>query len=193
MSLRSVILVALADEDRSGYEITKDFETVLGYFWSASHQQVYRELKKMDEEGLVACRVEPQGSKPDRKLYSITDRGREDLLAWLQAPPAHPPVRSPLLVKVYGGMISGPEPLEAHIDTFYRESEAALNGFKAIEEEHYPEPVEEMEDWKKLAYLTLRFGMLRRQADARWASEAREILRSIMAPDREKSPKKNKP
>lgn len=179
MSLRSVILVALAEADHSGYEITKEFETVLGFFWNASHQQVYRELKKMDTDGLVQCRLEPQEGKPDRKVYSMTEEGRQALATWLAEPASPAPVRSALLVKVYAGMMLEPQHLSTHIETFQSEANAALTRFKAIEKEHYPEDLSQMEDWKKLAYLTLRFGELRRAADAEWATEALEVLKMI--------------
>lgn len=179
MSLRSVILVVLADGEHSGYEITKEFETVLGYFWSASHQQVYRELGKMHDEGLVRCRLAPQAGKPDRKVYSITDTGRAHLLSWLEAPAAHPPVRNPLLVKVYAGMLLGPDRLAGHVDAFRKEAQDALARFGAIRDEHYKEDPGAMEDWKKLAYLTLRYGMLRREADQRWAAEALRVMQSM--------------
>lgn len=53
MSLPHVILTVLSTRDATGYDITKEFSASIGYFWKASHQQVYRELNKMADKELV--------------------------------------------------------------------------------------------------------------------------------------------
>ena len=60
MSLPHVILTVLSTRDATGYDITKEFSASIGYFWKASHQQVYRELNKMAQNNLVTCVLEPQ-------------------------------------------------------------------------------------------------------------------------------------
>ena len=55
MSLPHVILTVLSTRDATGYDITKEFSATIGYFWKASHQQVYRELNKMAQNELVTC------------------------------------------------------------------------------------------------------------------------------------------
>ena len=72
MSLPHVILTVLSNREATGYDITKEFSHSIGYFWKASHQQVYRELNKMAANDQVTCRLEPQEGKPDRKVYAIT-------------------------------------------------------------------------------------------------------------------------
>ena len=64
MSLPHVILTVLSTRDATGYDITKEFSATIGYFWKASHQQVYRELNKMAQNQLVTCVLEPQEGKP---------------------------------------------------------------------------------------------------------------------------------
>ena len=76
MALREVILTVLARHRMTGYEIARNFDQTLSWFWRASHQQIYRELARLDREGCVSFRVVPQQGKPDRKLYGITRRGR---------------------------------------------------------------------------------------------------------------------
>lgn len=55
MSLPHVILTVLSHHDATGYDITKEFSSAIGYFWKASHQQVYRELNKLADQGAVSC------------------------------------------------------------------------------------------------------------------------------------------
>ncbi len=88
MALREVILTVLARGEMTGYEITKDFEAVYVHFWRASHQQVYRELARLNKDGRVTLKVVAQGGRPDKKVYAITKRGLEELKRWIWNPPS---------------------------------------------------------------------------------------------------------
>lgn len=185
MSLKYVILSALSELSLTGYEITKEFDLVLGNFWHAKHQQVYRELAKMADEGLVSFRLEPQTGKPDRKVYSVTAMGTRALERWFSEPTPMSAIKSALLVKVYA--CGDPDTLLSQIERFRTECTDALGAFRLIADEHYPEPVADMENWKKRAYLTLRYGVVQREAQLAWAREAEEVLRQIKE-DQESGP-----
>ena len=78
MDVRTICLGLLSAEDRSGYEIKKLLEEgPLGHFVEASFGSIYPALTKMTEDGLVEFRTEAQEGRPDKKTYSITERGRE--------------------------------------------------------------------------------------------------------------------
>lgn len=81
--LRYILLGLLEKREMSGYDIKKFFEQEIGEFWSAKHSQIYPELSKLEEQGLVQYRVDIVGSKLEKKHYSITDKGREELNKWL--------------------------------------------------------------------------------------------------------------
>ena len=66
MSLPHAILTALLDEDLTGYALAKQFDVSLGFFWQASHQQIYRELKGLHLQGGVNVLEVPQHGKPDK-------------------------------------------------------------------------------------------------------------------------------
>ena len=53
MALAHAIMTALLEDDLSGYELAKDFEASLGFFWHASHQQIYLELRKLVRQALA--------------------------------------------------------------------------------------------------------------------------------------------
>ena len=74
--LREVILTVLAHRPMTGYEIARNFDQVLSHFWRASHQQIYRELARMNGDGYVVFRAVAQSGKPEKKLYSLTKAGR---------------------------------------------------------------------------------------------------------------------
>ena len=51
MALPHAILVSLADQSGSGYELTRLFDRSIGHYWAASHQQIYRTLRAMEQDG----------------------------------------------------------------------------------------------------------------------------------------------
>ena len=81
--LRYGLLGLLNYNDLTGYEMTKTFEDSISFFWNVTMSQVYRELAKMLENGWVEFSVVVQTEKPNKKVYSITESGREELLKWL--------------------------------------------------------------------------------------------------------------
>jgi len=174
MSLKYVILSALSEQSLTGYEITKEFDLVLGNFWHASHQQVYRELGKLADDGLASFEIEVQNGKPDKKLYSVTKAGKEALARWFDEPTPFGATKNALLVKLYACDDRGT--VCAHIARFKTSCLAALEDYRSIVQRYYPEPVSEMEDWKKRAYLTLRYGVMQREAQLAWTEEAERII-----------------
>ncbi len=101
MALAEAILVCLTDRPMSGYDLAKTFDASIGFFWRASHQQVYRELAKLRERGLVKSSEIEQRGKPNRIVHTITTAGKKSLLAWSQKPSRVPSVKDELLVKLY--------------------------------------------------------------------------------------------
>lgn len=102
MALAEAILVCLADEPLTGYELTKTFQTSIGFFWRAEHQQIYRVLRSLKEQGLVTDEEVLQSGRPNKKVYSITHAGLNRLLEWSRdaTPPAS--VKDDLMVRLYG-------------------------------------------------------------------------------------------
>ena len=82
-NLKYAILGLLNQKPMSGYDIMKEFETTLSEFWHATHSQIYPELKKLTEEGMVEYDVEIVGTTLERKLYTITKAGHEDFMQWM--------------------------------------------------------------------------------------------------------------
>jgi PadR family transcriptional regulator AphA len=102
MSLRYIILGFLNIEPMTGYDMKKYMDDSTQTFWHAALSQIYPTLKKLEAEGLAEVEVVPQKGKPDKKIYSITEAGRQALIAWLSEPlDAVPPVKSPMLLKLF--------------------------------------------------------------------------------------------
>ena len=86
MSLRHALLGLTANRELSGYDIKRIFDRTIHVVWNASDSQVYRELRSLEEDGLLSCRVIHQEHKPDRRVYRATVEGKEALQDWLESP-----------------------------------------------------------------------------------------------------------
>lgn len=84
-ALKYAILGLLNQEPMTGYELMKQFESTLCEFWSAKHSQIYPELKRLTDEGCVIYEIEISGTSLEKKVYRITEKGREDFLSWMSS------------------------------------------------------------------------------------------------------------
>lgn len=90
-TLKYAILGMLYQKPRSGYEMAQEFQNTLNEFWSANHSQIYPELKKLTRDGLAEYHVEIVGTVLEKKQYSITAKGREEFLQWMNSDLELPP------------------------------------------------------------------------------------------------------
>ncbi len=101
MALRHAVLAALLEGEASGYELSKRFDVSTANFWSATPQQLYRELDRVASDGLaVAHRVE-QERRPNKRVFAITPAGRAELYAFSAQPGRPTAIRDDFLVKLH--------------------------------------------------------------------------------------------
>jgi DNA-binding PadR family transcriptional regulator len=86
MSLRHGLLGLVNYEPLTGYELTKEFERSLGFFWHTNFQQIYKALDTMEKDGWLISENITQTGKPNKRVYSITPHGKSELLDWLSSP-----------------------------------------------------------------------------------------------------------
>jgi DNA-binding PadR family transcriptional regulator len=98
MSLRHALLGALADRPRTGYALLKHFEQSLAYAWPASHSQIYPELARLRESGLIEqTETGPRGSR----TYALTDTGLAEIRRWLRETDPDRRVRSDAALRTF--------------------------------------------------------------------------------------------
>jgi PadR family transcriptional regulator, regulatory protein AphA len=183
MALRHVVLTVLARGDKTGYEITKAFETVYSHFWRASHQQVYRELGRLSTEGRVNAKAVVQEGKPDKKIYSITKRGLEELRQWVVAPTQIPRSQSDMLVKLLGCNIVGREEFRPEFDRIRAISEGWLRMLREMRRECLRQREQGWSEHEQVLYLALRRGILLGEAQMHWLNEVDAYLSGGKLPD----------
>jgi DNA-binding PadR family transcriptional regulator len=101
MSLSHAILVCIADEPMTGYELAKRFDSSVGFFWRANHQQIYRELGGLSKKGFVHGEVVAQSSRPNKTIFSITEAGESELLEWSSVTSEPAAIKEEFLLKFY--------------------------------------------------------------------------------------------
>jgi DNA-binding PadR family transcriptional regulator len=103
-----VILGMVSREPRSGYEIKALVDDTTRFFWAASYGQIYPELKRLSEAGLVEGHDEPRGERR-RTVYAITADGEDELKSWLRRPPETFEMREEGLLKLFFAGVVAPE------------------------------------------------------------------------------------
>ncbi|MEW1749471.1 PadR family transcriptional regulator [Streptomyces angustmyceticus] len=100
MALKHAVLAALLDGEYSGYQLAKAFDVGVANFWHALPQQLYTELAKLETEGLISGRQVIQETRPNKRLFQVTDEGLAELERFAAAASKPSFIRDDLLVKV---------------------------------------------------------------------------------------------
>lgn len=126
MALRHAVLAALLDGEYSGYQLAKVFDISVANFWHALPQQLYAELAKLEREGLVAGRQVVQETRPNKRLFHVTDAGRAALEEFAAAAAKPSVIRDDLLVKVQTADRIGTVPVIEQLEARAAAAEAKI-------------------------------------------------------------------
>src|SRR5512134_1935912 len=113
MALRYALLGALADRPRTGYGLLKHFEQSLAYAWPASHSQIYPELARLRDDGLIEQTA--SGARGSR-TYALTDAGLEEVRRWLRDTEPDRRVRSDATLRTFFLWLLEPEEAHAQLE-----------------------------------------------------------------------------
>ena len=170
MSLRHGLIGLLAREGpQTGYQLARAFDRSVNFLWHARHGQIYPELARLAEAGLIR-HVEdgPRGAK----VYEVTDAGVAELRRWILEVPVAGGTRNETLLRVFFGYLVEPPQLEAFLlgeAARYRSLLAVLEGF-AAEEATSPSG--------RASALTVHQGIRVLNAQIEWAEWAAKEVRA---------------
>lgn len=170
MALDHALLVALCEQPASGLDLTKRFGRSIGFFWSATHQQIYRVLGRMEGEGWVEVTVVPQSGRPDKKVYDVTPLGRTALADWLATPTPPTPLRSDLAVKMRGAANGDRAAVLDSVRAHLVDHQARLDHYRQLAKRDYPDP-SALNGTDLDQYLVLRGGILLEESQVAWLTE----------------------
>lgn len=180
MSLKYGLLGLLTYYDMSGYDLKKTFDSSLQFMWSAKASQIYRELGKMEEEGLVSSHIEEQDRKFDKKVYSITSSGKDSFQKWIENFPDNleVPVRDEFIVRVFFGENLSIENLIFEIKRFKKQREDALEALLNVSKSAKEASIQEGIDKSYYFWsLTINKALKEIKAEIEWAEETIEDLK----------------
>jgi DNA-binding PadR family transcriptional regulator len=176
MGLSHAILACLIEAPQSGYDLSKVFSESVSYFWHASQQQIYRELGKLETQGLVVAEVIPREGRLDKKIYSITELGKQCLVEWMKKPSEPNEIREDLFVKIFAGSLVAVGFLIEDVERRRRIHQEKLSKYREIEQEYFPQQ-QALTHQEKLKYLVLSAGIHCELEWINWCNEALETLK----------------
>ncbi|MCZ2525233.1 PadR family transcriptional regulator [Streptomyces sp. NPDC059506] len=180
MALEYAILVSLLEKPGSGYELARRFDRSIGHFWTATHQQIYRVLKRMEGDGWIEVREVAQEGRPDKKVHSVTPQGHRALEAWLREPVEPATLRHGLAVKVRGAAFSDPADLIGEVERHRAAHSARLEEYLTGEARDFPDPAS-LDDGAALVHVVLRGGIEYERMTLAWLDEVLAVLHRIRA------------
>jgi len=156
MSLPHALLTALVERSCSGSELASRFDRSIGYFWQATHQQIYRELARLEAAGFIASLPE-ESTRGRKRAYQILPAGRDELKRRVMQEESPAAQRSEFMVRLRAEAAIGPTGLEKDIPRRKALHEKKLALYRSIEERDFPEEPKDRE--AALQLLVLRAGM----------------------------------
>lgn len=139
MALEHAILVSLAEKTSTGYDLARRFDKSIGQFWTATHQQVYKVLARMESAGWVSSTAVAQQGRPDKKVYDLTAGGRAELKAWIAQPADAEAARSDLAVKIRGASHGDPVQVADEVRRHRALHADRLDSYLANEKREFPD------------------------------------------------------
>lgn len=177
MSLEGALLGLISSKGPiTGYDLSKTFRASMAHYWHARHGQIYPTLDKLKRRGFVSCRKLIQRDRPNKKLYSLTEKGRNELVRWLRAP------KRPLQMKNEGllkARFYAHLPMDEALTLLAeerQESEALLAAYRTIEREEHGTAARYDSADDMYAHLTLQRGILFLEESIRWCDTVQNAM-----------------
>lgn len=185
MSIRYALLGFLSWKPFAGYDLKKLLSNSLSFHWSGNNNQVYGTLIQLHKEGAVSIEVRQQEKLPARKVYTITERGQEELNAWLRSPTELPLARDDFATRL-AWAFSLPDPqLLAILDNYAASVEAHLLLYHERRRRGEPAPARDSREvalWESIQEHAIGFY----ESELRWL---RDLRLTIARQDRAPAPK----
>jgi DNA-binding PadR family transcriptional regulator len=179
MSLPHVILGMLRKQPQSGYDLNKQLEASIQYFWDTDISRIYRSLAAMEKKGWVVFETVLQTDGPKKKVYNLTRDGRRELEAWLSEPGMGSGARNPFLAQLH---FSDAVPVQAQLNVLKRrlaELEAALGELERRAVNlgmPVPLPPDALAQGVTREMFSLEYGIRRYRFEIEWTENTIKVL-----------------
>lgn len=170
MELKHAVLGLLSIQPMSGYDLGKALAGSVAHFWYADQSQVYRVIDRLTADGMLDTEVVPQDGRPDRKVHSLTQTGRDELGRWLHSPLEVERPKIPLLARLFFIAPLGREAAEDLLDRATARARDELDRLRLID----IGPTDDMAGALRAA--TLDYGLRAAEAELDWLRTTRDRL-----------------
>ena len=179
MALRHAVLAALLEGEASGYQLAKRFDVSVANFWSATPQQLYRELERLEADGLLEGRVVEQRRRPNKRVFTLTDAGRAELHVFVAQSARPTAMRDDLLVKVQAAADDDLDAVRKSLLERLEHARGKLGLYERLRDgllEGRSETVYLRDAERVGPYLTLMGGRMYEEQNIRWCEAVIEVL-----------------
>ena len=170
MALEHAVLVSLAEQSASGYELAHRFDKSIGYFWSATHQQIYRVLGRMNDAGWILGETFTQVARPDKTVYTVSDTGRAELSRWISDTTEPSRLRDELAVKIRGAAYGDMDAVRAEVARHREIHATRLDVYRLAEKRDFSTPTA-LSGSELHQYLVLRGGIRVEEGFVAWCDD----------------------
>lgn len=177
MSLPHALLTSLLERPCSGLELARRFDRSIGFFWPASHQQIYKELGKLEMAGWVRSTAAAH-ARGRKRMYEVLPAGRKELQRWVGEREDPAPLRDALMVRLRAGAVLGPKAKVAN-DLRHRLEghQRQLAQYREIEKRDFLG--RELTRTQRLQYLVLQSGLATEQSFVEFCEKALALLAEV--------------
>jgi len=166
--IKFLLLGLLARRPRHGYELKTQFEKTFGGTWPLNPGQVYMTLERLEAAGLVTSKRVAQELLPDRRVYTITEDGRQELKRWTAEPSQGPiRIRDELYLKILTAVLAGQDA----IGIIWTQRSSHMQALAELRAKRSDSSID------AATQLVLRGAILRTQADLKWLDLCEERLK----------------
>lgn len=182
MSLQFGILGLLNYAPMTGYNLKKIFDKSINHIWTASLSQIYRELGTLEKKGYVNSKIEEQDDRPDKKIYSITENGKQAFIGWLNNIPDEfiSPKRDEFMLKLFFGARLGKDHAKNQLERFVEDRSQFIKNLQddTIKMSQKPEIYGNEISTKESLYIgfVIKRAIMSSQILIQWANECIEEL-----------------
>ena len=173
MSLQHALLTSLLEKPSSGYELARRFDKSIGYFWHATHQQIYRELARMEQQAWVKS-YDAEGGRAGKRQFEVLTAGKEELKNWASRASEPSELRDEMFLKLRADAAIGPFGLEQEIARRMKLHQDRLQIYNEIEQRDFSRIPLSRE--AKIRHLRLKAGISLEESRIAWSKDALATL-----------------
>jgi DNA-binding PadR family transcriptional regulator len=184
MSLPHVILGMLRNKPKSGYDLKKELQNVIQFFWEADISRIYRSLGEMQKKGWVEFETVIQEDSPNKKVYSLTRKGRKELQKWLAEPGKASGSHNPFLAQLH---FSDAIPVEHQLLVLKERLKSLRQDLVELERRAahgnmpVPLPPDALKRGVTRAMFSLEYGIRRYRFEIEWTENIIRVLKNTQA------------